>query len=256
MGVDLLAVSIGNTRVQIGAYVDGELKERTLAKIENDRELVHALKQACEKIDDRPDAPVLIASVNSTIDQQVITAIQRRRNRSIVRVERDLRVAIGRQLDPEAIIGVDRLLNAAAAFDVLKQACVVVDAGTAITVDYVDGAGTFHGGAIGPGLQMMLDSLHERIAELPQLKAAKPDEPIGHSTAQAMLTAVYHGARGMVRELIEQYAEVAGAFPLVVATGGDARLLFEGYELVDRIVDELTLTGMAASYQSQKLSGD
>jgi type III pantothenate kinase len=151
-------------------------------------------------------------------------------------------------LDPEAIVGEDRLLSAAAAYDVLKQACVVVDAGTAVTIDFVDGAGTFHGGAILPGAQVMLDSLHERTAQLPEIVFTKPKEPIGHNTEQAMLTAVFYGVRGAVRELVEQYAQVLGSFPIVVATGGDAEMLFGDYELVERIVPDLGLMGIALTY--------
>lgn len=254
MDVNCLTISIGNTRIQIGVFIDGKLESRSVVRLAQGQEWNCLLDQAFEQIGDYSDAPVLVASVNDVFAPQVIAAVQKQPNHSIIRVEQDLPVSIGRQLDPEAIVGVDRLLNAAAAFDVLKQACVVVDAGTAITVDYVDGVGTFHGGAIGPGAQMMLDSLHRGTAELPQLQMSKPDETIGHSTAQAMLGGVYHGARGMVRELVEQYADVAGIYPMVVATGGDAPLLFEDYELMDRIVDELTLLGLAATYQSQKQS--
>ena len=149
----------------------------------------------------------------------------------------------------------DRLLNAAAAFDVLKQACVVVDAGTALTVDFVDGAGTFHGGAISPGGQLMLDSLHQRTALLPEVKFAKPDEAVGHNTTEAMLAGAFHGLRGTVRELVELFAEHAGTFPMVIATGGDAPLLFADYPLIDRVVPDLTLMGLAVALRKQHERG-
>jgi type III pantothenate kinase len=153
-------------------------------------------------------------------------------------------------------VGEDRLLNAAGAYRVLQQACVVIDAGTAITVDFVDGAGTFHGGAIGPGAQMMLASLHQHTALLPEVEFEVPAEPIGHNTRQAMLSAVYYGLRGMVRELVEQYAQVAGAFPMVVATGGNADVLFQGFDLVDRIVPDLALLGIAATLAADESDDD
>jgi pantothenate kinase type III len=62
-----------------------------------------------------------------------------------------------------------------------------------------------------------------------------------------MLHGVYHGIRGMVWKLIERYAERYGAFPTVIATGGDAELLFGRDQIVDRIVPELTLLGIAAA---------
>jgi len=160
-------------------------------------------------------------------------------------------VPIGRQLDPESLVGVDRLLNAAAAYDTAKQACVVVDAGTAVTIDFVDGEGTFHGGAILPGVRMMLQALDEKTAQLPEVGFKPPAEAIGHNTAEAMLTGVFHGVRGAVRELTEKYAEQYGAYPRVIATGGDAPALFEGYELVEDIVPELTLQGLSVARRHQ-----
>jgi type III pantothenate kinase len=159
-------------------------------------------------------------------------------------------VPIGQQLDPETITGVDRLLNAAAAFDRVKQACVIVDAGTAITIDFIDGQGTFHGGAIAPGAAMQLKALHEHTAALPDLSFRAPDnEPFGRNTAQAMYQGVFYGIRGMVQRLVEQYAQSFGAFPMVIATGGDAKVLFENDELIERIVPDLTLLGMAVAAQ-------
>ena len=137
------------------------------------------------------------------------------------------------------------MLNAAAAYDVLDQACVVVDAGTAITVDFVDGAGTFHGGAIAPGAQLQLDALNQRTAQLPEVDFDHPAEVIGHNTIEAMRCGVFYGLRGMVRELVEQFAEAHGQYPMVVATGGDANVLFREYDLVDRVVPDLTLMGIA-----------
>jgi len=125
----------------------------------------------------------------------------------------------------------------------------VVDAGTAVTVDFVDGQGVFHGGAIAPGARMQLDALHERTASLPQIEFRRPDpaETFGRNTAEAMLHGVFDGLRGLVWRLVEQYSERYGAFPLVVATGGDAQTLFGDDELVNRIVPELTLQGIAVA---------
>ena len=148
------------------------------------------------------------------------------------------------------------LLNAAAAFDVLKQSCVVVDAGTAVTVDFVDGSGTFHGGAIAAGAQLSLDALHRRTAQLPEVVLARPLEAIGHSTVEAMRGGAFHGVRGMVRELVEHYAEQAGSYPTVIATGGDAELLFADFDLVERIVPELTLMGLAVTLRVAMAESD
>lgn len=245
--VNLLAVSVGNTRTRIGAFVEGKLLEAATLENRKGGALGEALEHAFHPLREREDAVILMASVNPAAAQALEEQIQRQLNRPVSRVERDLPIPIGRQLDREALVGEDRLLNAAAAYDVLKQACVVVDAGTAMTVDFIDGAGTFHGGAIIPGAQLMLDSLHSRTAQLPEVEVAKPLEPIGHNTVEAMRAGVFYGMRGVVRELVERYAQQVGSYPMVVATGGDSDLLFRDFDLVDRIVPDLTLLGIAVT---------
>ncbi len=246
----LLAVSIGNTRTRLGVFVDGKLTETVTLDNARPGEVDDAVARAIEPIKADAQAVIVASTVNPTVSDQVFEAIARLTDHAVHRVERDLPVPVGRQLDPEALVGEDRLLNAAAAYDVLKQACVVVDAGTAITVDFVDGAGTFHGGAIAPGGQLMLDALNQRTAQLPDVEFDKPDEVIGHNTAQAMRSGVFHGLRGLVHELVEQIAEVAGTFPLVVVTGGDGALLFKDDERIDRVVPDLTLMGIALTWKA------
>ncbi|MFA9477698.1 type III pantothenate kinase [Phycisphaerales bacterium AB-hyl4] len=245
--LNFLAVSIGNTRTRVGAFVDNKLVESATLENRRDGDLGEAMEHAFTPLRENKQAVVLMSSVNPAGTQRIEAQIAKHLNRQVLRVERDMPIPIGRQLDREAIVGEDRLLNAAAAYDVLKQACVVVDAGTAITVDFVDGAGTFHGGAIAPGAQLMLDSLHQRAAQLPEVEFDKPTGVMGHNTVEAMRVGVFHGLRGMVRELVERYAEKAGGFPAVIASGGDANLLFREYDLVDRVVPDLTLNGLAVT---------
>jgi len=247
--INLLAISVGNTRTRIGAFVEGHLAQTATFANQRNGKISDSLDQAYAPLKDK-DTTILLSSVNPPVANWVEQEVTGHFKRSITRVERDLPIPIGRQLDPEAIVGEDRLLNAAAAFDVLKQACVVVDAGTAITIDFIDGAGTFHGGAIAPGAQLMLDTLNHRTAQLPEVEFEKPREAIGHSTIEAMKSGVFYGLRGMVHELVERFAQSTGQYPLVVATGGDADLLFREDELVDRVVPDLTLLGIAATLRT------
>ncbi len=244
MKLNMLGVSVGNTRTRIGAFIDGELQECATFRNERTDAIAEAIEHAYRPLKDRDDAPILLASVNDTVAVPTEKKIVSLLGKPVRRVERDIPIPIGRQLDHGALVGEDRLLNAAAAYDVLKQACVVVDAGTAITVDFVDGAGTFHGGAIAAGAQLQLDALSKRTDLLPEAELDKPIGPIGHNTLEAMRSGVYYGMRGMVRELVEQYADTLGTFPLVVVTGGDGNLLFRDFELVDRIVPNLTMMGL------------
>ncbi len=148
--VNMLAVNVGNTRTRMGAFVEGELVECVTLENSKQSQLGESMRHAFTPLREREDAVVMMGSVNPEVAERVEAQLGTHLSRPVHRVERDFSIPIGRQLDPEAIVGDDRLLNAAAAYDVLKQACVVVDAGTAITIDFVDGAGTFHGGAIAP----------------------------------------------------------------------------------------------------------
>jgi len=245
MSLNLLAISVGNTRTRYGVFLDGKLEEDGALDNGKYSAITDKLREAYERVASTDDPTVMLASVNPPLAERIENFVTTELSPgSFLRTERDVEVPVGRQLDPEAMVGDDRLLNAAGAFEVLQQACVVVDAGTAITIDFIDGAGTFHGGAIAPGAGMMLKALHEHTAQLPETTVAKPIEAIGHNTIEAMRSGMYHGLRGMVRELVEQYAEEAGVYPMIVATGGDAPLLFEGDALIDRIAPQLTLFGM------------
>lgn len=257
LNLNLLLINIGNTRTQVGTYRDEKIHNpESIAHAQPQRELEQLLAQSFAQVSDKTNVIVLLSSVNSRARQNVMQVLRSIKAEPVVVMEEDMPVPVGRQLDPETIVGTDRLLNAAAAFAHMKQSCVVIDAGTAITVDYVDGTGTFHGGAIGPGARTMLQSMHQHAEQLPDVSFEKPQEPIGHNTAEAMRSAVFYGIRGMVRELTEQYAEFAGAYPVVVATGGDAEVLFKDYELVEHIVPELTLLGMVQTITASMKSDD
>lgn len=247
---NLIAISVGNTRTQIGQFTNGELASSQRLDNKNMADIVQSVLDGWKAIAERPRAAVALASVNDDLAERVISAIEDQLAVEVYRVGTDMPVPIGHQLDPETITGTDRLLNAAAAYRTVEQACVVVDAGTAVTVDFVDGEGVFHGGAIGPGASMQLKALHQYTSALPELEFHAPDkDAFGRSTAQAMLQGVYYGIRGMVWRLVEQYAERYGAYPMVVVTGGDAPVLFAEDELIDRIVPDLTLLGIAAAAQ-------
>lgn len=255
-GLSIIAVSVGNTRTQVGQFVDGELRQSE--RFTNDDLPVIAQRVLAwwRPIADSPRASVLLASVNDAVADDLADMIRGQLSIEIYRVGDDLPVPVGSRLDPETLTGVDRLLNAAAAYDRIGQACIVIDAGTAVTVDFIDGEGTFHGGAIVPGATMQLAALHREASSLPELRFAPPDDDaFGRSTAQAMLKGVFHGIRGAVQRLVEQYAERYGAFPQVVATGGDAETLFADEALVDNIVPDLTLLGIATAGR-HALAGD
>ncbi|MEX2217852.1 MAG: type III pantothenate kinase [Phycisphaerales bacterium] len=252
---DLVAVSVGNTRTRLGVFRGAVLEESEAVANAEPGALAGAASAMLAKAGE--GTPVLVASVNDPVADGLVAALRGSGAASEVhRFGRELEVPITTALraGAEKTVGQDRLLNALGAYARANQACVVIDAGTAITVDFVDGEGTFQGGAIAPGLNTMLAALHEHTAALPSLRFESPRElatgaePFGKDTREAMLIGVRAAARGCARELVERYAEFFGAYPQVVATGGDARTLFEGDDVVEHIVPDLTLLGMQAAW--------
>jgi type III pantothenate kinase len=124
--------------------------------------------------------------------------------------------------------GIDRLLDAVAANHHRKpgHATVIVDAGSAVTVDYLDEKGAFAGGAILPGFRLMAKSLHEYTALLPIVELP-PDPPRvpGTATIPAMEAGVFWAVAGGVDRLICEYRALVSAAPLIFLTGGDAEAL-------------------------------
>ncbi|HOX57918.1 MAG TPA: type III pantothenate kinase [Candidatus Paceibacterota bacterium] len=142
-------------------------------------------------------------------------------------------------------IGPDRLANAVAARARFGAPVVVVDFGTAVTIDVVNRRGDYVGGVIAPGLAAMTDYLHEKTALLPRIRIRDVRNPIGKSTEQAMLVGAVYGYRGLVRELIAELKRGLKARRLpVVATGGYARLLASKLPEITRVDPLLTLEGL------------
>lgn len=254
--LSVIAIAVGNSRTRIGLVEAGGISDAvTFANTPSQDGAAAAppiaeMAAAVARLGASSHAlPVVIASVNDAVADLLERALgdQPAAADRVYRVGRDVPIPIRHTIDPGSIIGQDRLLCALAAFDRARQACVVIDAGTAITVDFVDGQGVFHGGAIAPGAAMMLRSLHEGTALLPRLTPEPlPADaaPWGTSTTKAMTLGMHSAIRGMVAFLIERYAEAYGAYPQIVATGGDSALLFRDDPLVEHVVSDLQLQGI------------
>jgi len=237
----LAALSVGNTNLSLGLIESGKV-ENPLSMPAGDIDgLIRAMSE--HSID-----AVALASVNEEAAGRITDAILQSSDTKVFRIGRDMPIPMRHSLSDEAILrtGQDRLLAAYGGYHLVSQACVVVDAGTAVTVDFIDGEGVFHGGAIAPGASMQLRALSEGTDALPLLAPEKPmGRAIGIDTTSAMQHGVYYGIRGMVRLLVEQYAEEYEGYPLVIVTGGDAKMLFEDDELIDRVAPDLVLSGIA-----------
>ena len=241
-----IAVAINNTNTSIG-LAEGLSVTRTTTVASSEPE---AIGNVAASLLDADPAIVLVASVNKAATEPAIRSIRAATGLDVRQLGPDMPIPIAHTIPEPVTTGLDRFLVALGAFESINQACIVVDAGTALTCDFIDGQGVFHGGAIIPGGQMMLDGLPAKAPALPRLSLAdmpSPLEPFGKSTEHAMLLGVQAAARGAVRYLAERYAEFYEAYTQIIATGGSAEFLFGDDELIETIVPHLQLVGIAAA---------
>ena len=255
MDINLLVLNVGNSRVAVGAFVSGELVYTRRVAVTQRGDFEGVVAEAWGHFNGAA-AEVAGASVNAAATEGVEHAVKQATGHDVQWVGREIDLPIEVKTENPKQTGVDRVLAVAAAFEQMGKACVVVDAGTAITVNACDDAGAFVGGAIAPGAGLMLASMHEHTSRLPQVAPAKPAGMIGTSTEQAMLHGAFYAARGLVKEVTENYATQLGTWPDIICTGGDAQTLFGGWELVHAVSPDLVLYGIALAYAEHNIKNE
>ena len=145
-------------------------------------------------------------------------------------------------------VGADRLVNTVAAHDRYRGPLIVVDFGTATTLDVVDGDGNYRGGVIAPGINLSLTALHMAAAKLPSVRISRTERVIGTDTVSCMQSGIYWGYVGLVEGLVARIKSEFGAAMQVIATGGLAPLFAGATEAIDRVDPDLTLWGLRLIY--------
>jgi len=153
-----------------------------------------------------------------------------------------------------AEVGSDRVVNAVAARKLFPdQNILVVDFGTATTIDAISKDGDYLGGAILGGAKLMVSALESKTARLPSVEIIKPDRACGVTTAQSIQSGLYWSTLGGVKELNRQITkeQFGGVDPLIIGTGGVGKL-FEESQLFDHYIPDLVLYGLKEIYSKNK----
>jgi type III pantothenate kinase len=244
---------VGNTRARTASFANGNVHHSASHMATDSSSIAQALAPF---LDDHHGASLLIASVNQPAARAAAQALEGHVEH-VAYAGSDFAIPLHTTVLQPKRVGIDRLLCCLAAFKMAEQACIVIDAGTAITVDFIDGQGIHHGGAIAPGVGAMLAGLRAAAPALPEVTAAqafaftRPDaEPWGEDTEPAMALGAKAAAVGLVHTLVDRFALAYGGYPRVIATGGDALPLFENDEIVEHVVPDLQLAGLARAYEA------
>jgi type III pantothenate kinase len=248
----LLVVDVGNTQTHFGVFSDGsdQISEHwrfaTVRQSTGD-ELGAALSNLLAlrglSFDD-VNGSIVSSTVPQLSEQWTLMSERYLRERMLV-VGPTIRTGMAIRIDNPREVGADRLVNSVAAYERVRDTCVVVDFGTAITYDAVSAAGEYLGGIITPGAEISIDALYERAAKLPKVELAEPRSLIGKSTVDAIRSGIVYGFAGQVEAIVTRLRCELGATTYVIATGGLAGLLVPFIrETIDEVDDLLTLTGL------------
>jgi type III pantothenate kinase len=196
-------------------------------------------------------AAVALASVVPNLTAGVESIADRRKLDLVVASAGTVPLPV--RVDRPSEVGADRLVNALAAARLYGAPAVVVDFGTATTLDCVAADGAYVGGAIAPGIELGLEALAARTAKLPRIELRAPDRAIGRDTVAAMQAGTIFGyqalASGLLarvrRELADQSGVEPGTVKAVLTGGLSAAPWATGVEGVDAIDPDLTLEGLA-----------
>ena len=245
----LLVVDVGNTQTHFGTYRDGQLVEHwrfTTVRDSTADELGAVLRNLLE-LRGIGLADLTASIVSSTVPQlrpEWEAMAARYLDHQMLAVGPGIKTGMALRYDNPREIGPDRLVNAVAAYERVKGACVVVDFGTAVTFDPVSAEGEYLGGIIMPGVEISMEALTNRAAALPKIELGAPRSLIGKTTVDAIRSGVIYGFAGAVDGIMRRLRAEMGPETETIATGGLAEHIVPFTEEIDETDDLLTLTGL------------
>ena len=253
----LLAIDAGNTNV-VFALLDGhEVKGRwriaTDPRRTADEYAVWLSQLLTLEGYDRSDVTGVILSTvvpRATHNIQVLAEKYFKTN-ALIAGQPPVEYGMAIDVQEPQSLGADRAVNAIAAHALHEGDLIVIDFGTATTVDWIDYRGSYKGGIIAPGINLSLDALVAAAAKLPRIAIEAPAEStvVGRDTVSQMQIGIYWGYIAMIEGLVARMKAEVGRPVTVVATGGLAVLFEKNSTIFDRVEPDLTIRGLAMMWE-------
>jgi type III pantothenate kinase len=258
----LLAVDVGNTQTHLGVFNGTELAHEWRASTDQNRtadELALLFGEFLSLADlsfSRQITGVAICSVVPRVTQELRQMTLRYFGFAPVIVEPGIKTGIAVKTDNPREVGADRIANAVAAGEIFPgESIIVVDFGTATTLDVVSAEGDYLGGAIAPGIDIGAAALFGSTAQIQRVELKAPPSPIGKSTVASVQSGLVFGHAALIDGLVERLSKELGGDARVVATGGLAPAVVENCERIERTEPMLTLYGLRLIYERNTQDG-
>lgn len=207
-----LCIDIGNTRAKVAIYDDSH--ESYYHRSENlDTNLL-------EKLKTKYNLHRCILSTTRIVEAATMEYLAN--NFALLVLDENTALPIKNGYATPATLGKDRLSAAVAAHSIFGgQHCIIIDAGTCLTYNFIDSSGVYHGGNIAPGVSMRLQAMHAFTDKLPMVEQRYNSELFGNNTSTALQNGAVKGAIYELTSFIEQVFAKYGETK-VILTGGDA----------------------------------
>ncbi|HMD35220.1 MAG TPA: type III pantothenate kinase [Vicinamibacterales bacterium] len=248
----LLAIDVGNTNIVLGVFDGADLiqswrlqtlRERTADELG----LILDGLFGHTRIERVQVRGIILGSVVPPLTGTIKTMAQRYFGVPALTIEPGVDTGMPILYENPAEVGADRIVNAVAAYEKFgkeKRPLIVLDFGTATTLDAVSAKGEYLGGAICPGVQISADALFQRAARLPRIDVRKPARIVGRTTVGAMESGLFWGYVGLVEGLIRRMSDELGGNAICIATGGLADVIAPETPLIQHVDADLTLHGL------------
>ena len=251
----LLAIDIGNTNTVIGIFDGTELEHSWRIKTDA-RSTADELALTFRGLlaDHKITGVAACSTVPAALRELRAMLARYYADLPTVLVEPGIRTGVSLHYENPKEVGADRIVNTLAAHHLVDgKPVIVVDFGTTTNFDVVNEHGDFLGGALAPGIEISLDALAARAAQLRKVEIVAPRGPIGKNTVEALQSGILYGFAGQVDGLVRRlsaalHPEDPSAVE-VIATGGLAPLVSEHCETVTRHEPDLTLLGLRLIYE-------
>ncbi len=250
----ILTLDMGNSNIVIGGIDENKLYfEERITTDHRKTSLEYAImfKNILEihKIKRSDIEGSIMSSVVPPLNAPLSSAVKKITGKKPLLVGSGMKTGLNIKVDNPKTVGGDRIVAAVAAIAQYEGPIIIIDMGTATTMDVVDKAGSYIGGVILPGVKVSLNSLVSNTAQLPQINLDVPKRTIGKNTVECMRNGIMYGNAATLDGIIERMEEELGEKATLVATGGMARFITPLCKHEITYVPDLLLRGLLILYR-------